>query len=216
MSPRTADPAIRDSLVEAAAELIATHKPLTTRSVAAAVGTSTMAVYTHFGSMEELRRAVRRDGFARLAEHLRSARPTDDPVAWLAELGWGYAANALTNPNLYRVMFMETPIDEQDAGVGHYTFEMLVDAVQRCIDGGRIEDGDAYDMATQIWAVCHGVITLHLAGLLELQEVIRLMTLSCRNLLIAFGDEPSAIDRSFAEGIRLVDPERLAAVVPAG
>ena len=66
---------LRPALIEAAARLIATEgaSGLTLRRVADAVGTSTMAIYTHFGGMPELRRAVRREGFARLAA--RAARP---------------------------------------------------------------------------------------------------------------------------------------------
>ena len=204
MSPKVADPSVRDALVDAAARLIAEHQPLTTRKLAEDVGTSTMAVYTHFGSMEELRRAVRKDGFARLADYLSSVEPTDDPVAFLCELGWGYCANALNNPSLYRVMFMETPIDAHDAEVGLYTFQTLVDAVQKCIDGGRFRQTDARGLATQLWAAVHGVITLHLATMFEVDDASRLVTATTRNLLIAFGDDPRAIDRSLDEARRLL------------
>ena len=63
--PKTADPTVRVRLIEAAARILAEEGPgaLTLRRVAAEVGTSTMAVYTHFGGMTELRRAVREQGF---------------------------------------------------------------------------------------------------------------------------------------------------------
>src|SRR5438477_232205 len=61
--PRESAPnsAVGPALIEAAARLIATEgaSGLTLRRVAEEVGTSTMAVYTHFGGMPELRRAVR-------------------------------------------------------------------------------------------------------------------------------------------------------------
>src|SRR5438045_8769349 len=76
----------RRALIEAAARLIATEgaAALTLRRVADEVGTSTMAIYTHFGGMSELRRAVRQEGFARLAARAARVRETDDPVADLA------------------------------------------------------------------------------------------------------------------------------------
>ena len=40
------------------------------RRIAGEVGTSTMAVYTYFAGMEELRREVAREGFRRLAAYL--------------------------------------------------------------------------------------------------------------------------------------------------
>jgi AcrR family transcriptional regulator len=67
--PKTADPSVRTALIEHAARITAEEgrEALTLRRLAAGVGTSTMAVYTHFGGMDDLRRAVRREGFARLA-----------------------------------------------------------------------------------------------------------------------------------------------------
>src|SRR3982751_4240050 len=111
---------LRAALIETAAHLIATEGPqrLTLRRLAEAVGTSTMAIYTHFGGMPELRRAVRREGFSRLAVHLARVSATDDAVADLAALGLAYYANARENPELYRVMFMEQPLDDADAEIG--------------------------------------------------------------------------------------------------
>src|SRR3954452_4400703 len=155
---------LRSALIEAAAQLIATEGAagLTLRGVADAVGTSTMAIYTHFGGMPELRRAVRREGFARLAEHLAAVRETEDAVADLALLGRAYYDNALSNPHLYRVMFMEQPLDEADAAARTETFEVLVAAMQRCIEDGRFAPADAADLATQFWALGHGVVSLQL------------------------------------------------------
>ncbi|NEK86613.1 helix-turn-helix transcriptional regulator, partial [Blastococcus saxobsidens] len=65
--PRVADPAVRTALVEAAAEMLAGRLPVTARSLADRAGTSTTALYTHFGGMPGLWRAVRQEGFTRLA-----------------------------------------------------------------------------------------------------------------------------------------------------
>src|SRR5256885_199545 len=83
---------IHAALIEAAARLIANEGAagLTLRRVADEVGTSTMAIYTHFGGMPELRRAVRLEGVARLADHLARVRESGDPVADLAVLGLAY------------------------------------------------------------------------------------------------------------------------------
>lgn len=198
MSPKAADPAVRDALVEAAARLIAGHEPLTTRRLAAEVGASTMAVYTHFGSLDEVRRAVRRAGFERLRALMDRVERTEDPVADLGLLGWGYCVNAIRNPNLYRVMFMEAPLDEADASVGLDTFEQLVSGVQRCIDAGRFRPGDAWEMATQNWAMVHGASALHLAAMLGVEDVLRILRTTGRAFMIDFGDDPEQTDRSAA------------------
>ncbi len=64
-----------------------------------------MAVYTHFGGMDELLVQMWRDGFARFGAALETPAVTDDPVAdWVAQ-GWAYRRFALDNRHLYRVMF---------------------------------------------------------------------------------------------------------------
>ena len=70
VSPRKASPAVRSELIAAAAQLLAQEGPtaFTLRRVAGAAGTTTMAIYTHFGSMDELKREVRRQGYGALAD----------------------------------------------------------------------------------------------------------------------------------------------------
>lgn len=198
--PKVADPAVRTALIEEAARITAEdgRDALTLRRLTSAVGASTMAVYTHFGGMDELRREVRREGFARLAAHLDAVETTDDPVADLIALGWAYYRNGTTNPNLYRAMFMEGPVDEVDAEVGIDTFDRLVETVQRCIDAGRFEPADPAHLATQLWLTSHGVVTLELAGMLERDRAFASMTDVCRHLALGFGDSPRAYDRTWA------------------
>lgn len=196
MSPRVADPAVADALVETGARLIAEREPLTTRRLATEVGTSTSAVYTHFGSMEELRRAIRREGFARLAEYLTRIEPSDDPVADLIRQGWSYCRNATTNPNMYRAMFMEAPVDKSDAEVGLYTFQMLVDAVQRSIDARRFDGDDAWEMGLRLWAATHGAVALHLSGTIDAQRLDQLTLELARALFVSFGDDPEKVEDS--------------------
>src|SRR4051812_13649652 len=161
------DSDLRAALIEAAAHLIATGGPqrLTLRRLAEAVGTSTMAIYTHFGGMPELRRAVRREGFARLTARLAGVAQTDDPLADLARIGHAYYENATANPDLYRIVFMEQALDEADAVIGSEPFHVLEAGVARCIEGRIFRDADATELATQLWALGHGGVTLQLAGL---------------------------------------------------
>jgi AcrR family transcriptional regulator len=204
VSPRTADPAVRSALIEAAAGLVVREgrDSLTLRRLAAEVGTSTMAVYTHFGGMEQLRRAVRREAFARLAAHLDDVERTRDPVADVVLLGWAYYTNAADNPDLYRVMFMEQPIDAEDAVVGLDTFERLVAGVDRCVRKGRFAPADATMLATQLWAAEHGVISLLLAGIVSRVEAMDTVLGTVLNLFMAYGDAPEAARRSVAAARR--------------
>jgi len=203
VSPKAADPAVRTALVENAARLIATEGSagLTLRRLAEATGTSTMAVYTHFGGMQYLRQEVRREGFARLRTHLDTVAAGNDAVADLVRLGHEYHANARENPHLYRAMFMDLPQPEED-DIGLDTFDLLVACVDRCQQTERFAGGDPVAKALQLWSGAHGVVALQLAGLLEDDLALVTLESSWRNLCLAFGDEPTRLDRSLAKARR--------------
>lgn len=198
MSPKQADHTIRTTLIEQAARLIAEEgiEALTLRRLTKAVGVSTMAVYTHFGSMDDLRRAIREEGFARLAARMDAVEPTDDAVADLVALGWAYHQNATANPNLYRAMFMEECVPDPDGPVGLDTFARLVAAVKRCIDAGRFRPADPVDLATQLWVMEHGIVALVLAGYMGQAEARTCLQRMGSNLLRSFGNEHGFVSRS--------------------
>jgi AcrR family transcriptional regulator len=208
VSPKIADPAVRTALLENAARLIATEGTtgLTLRRLAEETGTSTMAVYTHFGGMQSLRDEVRREGFARLRAHLEFVEATNDPVADLARLGREYHDNARENPHLYRAMFMEpAPIENAQAtddDIGLDTFDLLVAGVRRCMDAARFSPADPVPLALQLWSAAHGVMALVLSGLLEDDLALATLDSTWRNLCLAFGDDPSRLGRSLSKGRR--------------
>jgi AcrR family transcriptional regulator len=200
MSPKPVDRSMREHLVEAAAQIIATDglAGLTLRRLTREVGTSTMAIYTHFGSMDELRHAIRREGFARMGARFRAIEQTDDPVADLSSQGWAYWRNAVENPNLYRAMFMHGGIDDPRAAVGETTFDMLVAAVQRCLDAGRFMPAEPRAHAVQLWSMVHGICSLYLSEMLSEPEAIEALGGNFAALMAAFGDDADATRRSLA------------------
>ncbi len=196
MSPKPADPRTRTALIEAAARLVVHEGPgaLTTRRLAAVVGTSTMAVYTHFKGMQDVKAAVRKEGFDRLAGYLDAVPRTEDTVTDVAALGVAYFVNALSNAELYRFMFLE-PTTEDEGEVGVETFEVLVDAVAAAVEAGRFR-GEPLDLATQLWVTAHGIVTLQHAGKLTMEEAIACFAEMGTNLFVGFGDERVAAERS--------------------
>jgi AcrR family transcriptional regulator len=181
VAARPPDPDVRRRLLESAAEVLASEglAALSTRRLAAAVGSSTMAVYTHFGGIAELVREVAREGFQRLAGHIAAVPHTDNPVDDLLALGWAYRQNALDNPTLYAVMFGlvsggDHALAKSMSEDGRYTFDALVAGTQRVLDAGLFRPGDAEAIAAQLWSSLHGFVALELAGY--------------------FDDEPRAVD----------------------
>ena len=136
---------------------------LRVRSIAALAGCSTTGVYTWFGGKDGLLRALYTDGFERFTLALAGV-PTTGGRDELSELARAYRCWSVENPTHYRLMFGglvpglvgEASLD----GVGLSSFDILVDAVQRSIDGGDLVPGDATGIAYHLWAGIHGYIDL--------------------------------------------------------
>jgi AcrR family transcriptional regulator len=208
--PTTAPDPLRTTLVDAAAKLIAaegTTAP-TLRRVADEAGTSTMAIYTHFGGMAELRRAVRWEGFRRLAADLAEVDDGDDPLVHVVGLCLTYCRNAIANPGLYRVMFMEEALDDEDAAVCAGTFEVLIGALAACVEAGRLAPADPVELATRLWVAGHGIVTLQLARALPEAVAEATVPRILTDLLTAYGAEPAAIGRALQNAVpRGNDPD---------
>lgn len=163
-----------DEVVRAAADLLATQgsAALSARRLATQLGTSTMTVYTHFGSMTDLVRAVVAEGFRQLDLHLETVPVTDDPRADLVAVARAYRANGLENPQLYAVMFGgiagdSSPLTPDDRRVGENSLTRLRDAAQRAVDAGLLApESNPWEHTRRMWAVAHGFVSLELAGLL--------------------------------------------------
>ena len=95
MPPRSADPHLRERIINCAARLLATEGGVSARSLARELGTSTMVVYTNFGGMEELTRQVMRRGFDDFGAELDRGAVTDDAVADYMTYLWSYRRFAL-------------------------------------------------------------------------------------------------------------------------
>lgn len=151
---------------------------LSVRNLAAEVGTSTMAVYTHFGGMTGVIDAVANEAFSRFTQALTDVPQTDDPVADFFVMGAAYRAFALANPQRYQLIFgTSSPAsivgDRTDVtssgGVTDRTdsaasFDALLNAVRRMIAAGRIRDDGELNIAGRLWSLTHGEVMLELAG----------------------------------------------------
>ncbi|MCM1967378.1 TetR/AcrR family transcriptional regulator [Streptomyces sp. G1] len=196
---RTKDPAVRSRLLDRAAQMLRTRQPVTLRTLVSGTGTSTMAVYTYFGGMDGLWKALRQEGFTRLAARLAAVKTSADPVRDLAALGAAYLANAMENPDLYRVMF-DAGFELEDTAAADDTLHRLVHAIERAKAKGRFRDEvDPLELATQSWLIGHGIASLVATGPLPhgaLAHGVPLLT----TLFTGAGDEPDRCRRSVERG----------------
>ncbi|MGI5150153.1 TetR/AcrR family transcriptional regulator [Plantactinospora sp. CA-294935] len=205
MSPRPADPRVRTMLVEAAARVLAQEGPaaLTSRRLAAEIGSSTMAVFSRFQSMAEVRRAVREEAFGRLNARLDAVPASDDPVADLVAAGAVFFASGVANHHLYRAMFLDPP--PEDDNLGAATYERLVAVIRRCVTAGRFPAARTSLVpvwAAQIWSMRHGMVTMTVAELLPDEQARFVLDDMTFRLLVGYGDDPARARRSIAQGNR--------------
>jgi len=211
MSPKAADPAVAQALVQAAARLLGTEgrDAVSARRLAREVGASTMAVYTHFGGMDELLAAVRREGFRRFGETIDAPSATDDAVAdWMVQ-GWAYRRFALDEPHLWTVIFGDVGVDQvavtaDDAAAALATFTALRSRIDRCVEAGRWQLDDTTLASEVCWAQVHGLAGIELAGYFADvgRDPLAAVAESQRRMSLGFGDRPEATDDSLRRSRR--------------
>ena len=209
--PRSRNPDTAHRLLEVAARILAEEgeSAVTARRLGAEVGASTMAVYTHFGGMDELLLQVWRDGFVRFGAALAEPPFSDDPMADFAQQGWAYRRFALENRHLYRVMFGDGLVtfrfdDPADQLVAWGTFESLLTRLRRAAELERLQLDDVELAGQVVWSTVHGHMTIELTGYFEAlaQDPVPIYEECLRRLALAFGDRPDALARSLARARR--------------
>jgi AcrR family transcriptional regulator len=206
VTDRRPDPDVRVRLLEGAARLLSEEGPsaLTLRKVATEADTSTMSVYTHFGSMGDLAEAVVAEGFARLAVLLGEVPRTDDAIADLAGLGRAYVANARQNPHLYAVMFGTASLGSyrlrtaEERERGWYTFTEIVETSRRAVEQGRLSPAEPLAIASQLWAAIHGYVMLDVGGYFGADGIEHVLVPMFVSLLTGLGADPGAARTSIA------------------
>ncbi len=144
---------------------------LSLRSLAAAAGTSTAAVYSLFGGKPGLLAALHERAFERFGKAQAAVGVGDDPLDDILRLGRAYRASAVADPHGYRVMFGGVVLPDQVgpelARAAADTFVPLLNAVRRGVAAGLFLPGTpAEQIATAMWANVHGLVSLELGGFL--------------------------------------------------
>lgn len=175
MSEDPAPGGVPDRLVQATIKLLAEQGPsaIKARTVASETGLSTMVVYSHFGGIPELIRAVADHGYKELDRAFSQVPVTEDPVADLFAMALTTRRIARANPHLYDLMFgLSTratyrPVpDVRLSGRSpafRAAYARLSDACERLVRSGRVGPAQPDVIAAALWSFVHGYITLELA-----------------------------------------------------
>ena len=156
-------------LLDAAWDLLTAEGPaaLTTRRIADGAHTTTMSIYSRFGSKEGVLEELYAQGMRMLEDELAATPSGHDARARIIELGLAYRRFALANPGLYALMF-ERPVAGFDPSAQtrlsalSRTFGILVAAVEQAITKRAIGNVNATEISYIFWAALHGMVSLEL------------------------------------------------------
>jgi AcrR family transcriptional regulator len=160
---------LNERLIDATLQLLREEVPadLTLRRIATAAGTTTMALYTGFGSRDGLLDVVYARGFEQLGEYMAPPTLLTDPDEALVALLRAYRAFALANPGLYGLLFERVlpgfdPSPEVRGTALDTTFGLVTTQAGRVL-GMDPQDPAARELAYVLWALTHGLVTLELS-----------------------------------------------------
>jgi AcrR family transcriptional regulator len=212
---------VPERVVQATVRLLAEHGPsaIKARTVASASGLSTMVVYSHFGGIAELIRAVVDHGFTELDRMFSQVPRTDDPIADLFAMALTTRRVARENPHLYDLMFgLSTrstyrPLSKSDVRFSGHSpafrsaYAHITKACARLVSSGRVRKQDPEVMAAQLWSFVHGYISLELAQhFVEFDDaVVQVLLPMGVNLLVGLGDGRQRAQASHEAGVRLYE-----------
>ncbi len=169
---------------------------VTMRTVAARSGITPMAIYRHYANRDALVRAVCGEGHRIFFEYLQRSLSEPGPWERLLASGRAYLEFALDHPRDYALIFLDSSPALHAAGPGWQdaaTFRFLVDRIRECADERLLKTDDPEDAALSIWAQVHGLVSLFLAGKLQVDRPAfeSLYFRSVGRFITAFGAKPT-------------------------
>jgi AcrR family transcriptional regulator len=167
--PREHDDTTREALLAAAETLVEEGGPaaLSVRAVADAIGTSTRAVYSTFGSKDGLLNALAQRSFELLRDSICRLPETDDPTVDLVNAAVDvFRPMAIEHPSMFSLAFLRAAPDlEFDDGVQQASAEgllMLQDRIHRLAEADLLGGRDERTALAQFNALCQGMASVEL------------------------------------------------------
>lgn len=151
---------------------------LSLRKVAAIAGVSHAAPGVVFGDRAGLLTAYAAAGFVRLHAAMEAAGTAQSTgPASLAAVGRAYVAFALSEPELFEIMFRQDLLHAQDGAyraAADGAYGPLRAAIDRCVAEGFVRPERAGDTLLGAWTLVHGLVMLwaskHLVGRVPVKD----------------------------------------------
>lgn len=146
------------------------------RQLARRVGVTAPALYRHYENKEAVLAEVVGEAYRRLVQYLYRALEGETPEARFRLAGRAYADFALENPRLYQMIYASRDVlgmerlSEETRSQAFAIGQFWRDRVREVMDAGTLEQRDPEEAAVTLWSHAHGLIALHLRGMLETDE----------------------------------------------
>lgn len=166
---------LRDRIADAALEILEREGPeaVSMRRVAQQVGVTAMAIYHHYANRETLLQVLVHREMARLAALAANLPPRAGPTE-LAHAADAYLDYAFEHPHLYDYIYTTRrprPVRyPADFKAGKSGLTPLEEDVSASMAAGELEADDSWEVALQIWAHGHGLVSLYRSGWFTLDE----------------------------------------------
>lgn len=159
----------RQKIIAAASQIFREEGPqaLTNRKLADLAGCTTMTIYSRFGSKGGILSALFAEGVERFQEGQDAVPQNENALMELSALVLAYRQTALQYSNHYQLIFGPplpefTPTDA-DKDLLLSTYSRLRNVVARLV-----ADYEVDAITFEIFALCHGLVTLELANMSKL------------------------------------------------
>jgi AcrR family transcriptional regulator len=156
----------------AAARRIAFHEgwnAVSIRKIAEVIEYSPPTIYEHFTNKEAILLALMVEGVTLLIADLRRVQDTAaDPQAALLAMARAYLQFAWQHPELYQVMHAQGGVPYCDGDQYPAEFDEVFEVTAIPLRQLGLHDSQAIaDTADTIWALLHGIVSLHMSELIE-------------------------------------------------
>lgn len=193
----------RELMTQAAVELLEQDGPnaMTVRKITAKIGMSSIAVYSEFGSMENVVASVVDYGFLQLLQKFQQLPDTDNILSDLWNTVCLIREFSLAHRHLYAVMFAAESIggyqrSGDDLKQGIETLKFLHTLCAKAVEA-KIFSSTSHHATQHIWATIHGRLMLELAGYLSNEkELLKSYGCLIATSMIGLGAQADLVTRA--------------------
>jgi AcrR family transcriptional regulator len=169
----------------------------TIRSIANAIEYSVGTVYVYFKDKNAILYALHTQGFSHLGGDFKVLYNVPDPMERLRAMGKVYIQFAVSNPDMYDLMFsLKAPMEflealhQEEWNEGKGTFDVLRTTVKHCMDKGHFKGHKLEPLAFMIWGMVHGMCSLEI---------------SKRTCGVNLNEPENILDEGYGEFLRIMD-----------